>query len=98
LIAALSEPYFANACTLFFQVEYVKELIQQAGVVAVPGRGFFHTNLSLKNSSDVDCSYQKRYIRFAFCKSNATLAAAAQNLELFYAKGLKLHSFDKKDA
>ncbi|KAK7850091.1 kynurenine--oxoglutarate transaminase 1 [Quercus suber] len=67
-------------------LEYVKELIQQAGVVAVPGRGFFHTNLSLKKSSEVDHSYQKRYIRFAFCKSNATLAAAAQ--KLLHSKGL----------
>lgn len=81
---------------LSFQLEYVKELIQQAGVVAVPGRGFFHTNLSLKKSSEVDHSYQKRYIRFAFCKSNATLAAAAQ--KLLDAKGLKLHSIDKRDA
>ncbi|KAK4558960.1 hypothetical protein RGQ29_008274 [Quercus rubra] len=77
-------------------LEYVKELIQQAGVVAVPGRGFFHTNLSLKKSSEVDHSYQKRYIRFAFCKSNATLAAAAQ--KLLHSKGLKLHSIHKRDA
>ncbi|KAK0583323.1 hypothetical protein LWI29_035682 [Acer saccharum] len=65
---------------LLSDVEYVQELIKQAGVVAVPGCGFFHTNLSLEKSSQVDCGYQKRYIRFAFCKSNATLAAAAQNL------------------
>lgn len=62
------------------QVEYVKELIKKAGVVAVPGCGFFHTNLSLERFSQVDCNYQKRYIRFAFCKSSATLAAAAQKL------------------
>ncbi|KAK2649583.1 hypothetical protein Ddye_017072 [Dipteronia dyeriana] len=63
---------------LLSDVEYVQELIKQAGVVAVPGCGFFHTNLSLEKSSQV--GYQKRYIRFAFCKSNATLSAAAQNL------------------
>ncbi|KAH7517005.1 hypothetical protein FEM48_Zijuj09G0016100 [Ziziphus jujuba var. spinosa] len=51
-------------------VEYIKELIEKAGVVAVPGSGFFH-----KNSS-----FQKRFIRFAFCKSESTLAAAAQKL------------------
>ncbi|KAF2304737.1 hypothetical protein GH714_037766 [Hevea brasiliensis] len=61
-------------------VEYVKELIEQAGVVAVPGCGFFHTNLSSEKPSQVSCNYQKRYIRFAFCKSDATLAAAAQKL------------------
>lgn len=63
-----------------FQVEYVKELIKQAGVVAVPGCGFFHTTLSTEKLSRVGCSYQERYIRFAFCKSSATLAAAAQKL------------------
>ncbi|OAY61891.1 methionine aminotransferase [Manihot esculenta] len=61
-------------------VEYVKELIEQAGVVAVPGCGFFHTNLSLEKPTQVSCNYQTRYIRFAFCKSNATLAAAAKQL------------------
>lgn len=81
---------------LTLQVEYVTELIKQAGVVAVPGRGFFHK----KKFSQEDCCYQKRYIRFAFCKSNATLAAAAQRLgELSEATGcLKFHSFDRKDA
>ncbi|KAJ6723374.1 AMINOTRANSFERASE CLASSES I AND II FAMILY PROTEIN EXPRESSED [Salix koriyanagi] len=65
---------------LFSDVEYVKELIKQAGVVAVPGCGFFHTTLSTEKLSQVGCGYQKRYIRFAFCKSSATLAAAAQKL------------------
>lgn len=79
-----------------FQVEYVKELIKQAGVVAVPGRGFFHTNLSMKKISQEDFSYQERYIRFAFCKSDTTLAAAAQKLgKLSDATGrLKLHHSD----
>ncbi|EEF47306.1 probable N-succinyldiaminopimelate aminotransferase DapC [Ricinus communis] len=61
-------------------VEFVKKLIEQAGVVAVPGRGFFHTDLPVKSSSQANFNYQKRYVRFAFCKSRATLAAAAQNL------------------
>ncbi|CAK7348374.1 unnamed protein product [Dovyalis caffra] len=65
---------------LLSDVEYVKELIKQAGVVAVPGCGFFHTSLSPEKLSQVGCNYQKRYIRFAFCKSSATLAAAAQKL------------------
>ncbi|KAG4131510.1 hypothetical protein ERO13_D09G216400v2 [Gossypium hirsutum] len=64
---------------LLSDVEYVEELIQQAGVVVVPGRGFFHGNES--------CKYQKRYIRVAFCKSEATLNAAAQKFgELINAK------------
>ena len=48
--------------------------------MAVPGCGFFHTTLSAEKLSQVGCSYQERYIRFAFCKSSATLAAAAQKL------------------
>lgn len=63
---------------VFSQVEFIKELIKQAGVVAVPGCGFFHTGQPSDKSSPADLSYQKRYIRFAFCKSDATLAAAAQ--------------------
>ncbi|GMN52353.1 hypothetical protein TIFTF001_021514 [Ficus carica] len=39
-------------------VEYVKELIQKAGVVAVPGCGFFHTDLAMKKSFDADYAYQ----------------------------------------
>ncbi|KAI9080282.1 hypothetical protein K1719_037676 [Acacia pycnantha] len=56
-------------------VEFVKKLIVEAGVVAVPGQGFFHPNLEASNQ---DSNYQKRHIRFAFCKSNATLAAVAE--------------------
>ncbi|XP_011041670.1 PREDICTED: kynurenine--oxoglutarate transaminase 1-like isoform X2 [Populus euphratica] len=74
LFAELPENY------LLSDVEYVKELIKRAGVVAVPGCGFFHTTLSTEKLSQVGCSYQERYIRFAFCKSSATLAAAAQKL------------------
>ncbi|KAJ7973029.1 putative Aminotransferase ybdL [Quillaja saponaria] len=62
-------------------VEYVKMLIEQAGVVAVPGCGFFHTNLSLEKTSEPSSNYQKRYIRFAFCKSEETLAAATKKLD-----------------
>ncbi|KAM7275609.1 hypothetical protein ACFE04_017475 [Oxalis oulophora] len=65
---------------LLSDVEYVKELISQAGVVAVPGSGFFHTNVSLEKSSNCGNNYRKRYIRFAFCKSDATLAAARNRL------------------
>ncbi|CAL1356306.1 unnamed protein product [Linum trigynum] len=70
-------------------VEYVKHLIEQAGVVAVPGRGFFHFNsVSSEESLSACHDYQKRYIRFAFCKSSATLEAAAQGLsELVDKKG-----------
>ncbi|KAK6120157.1 hypothetical protein DH2020_046063 [Rehmannia glutinosa] len=54
-------------------VEFVEELIKQAGVVAVPGSGFFHAN----SSADYD---YRRYIRFAFCKSEDTLAAASAKI------------------
>ncbi|KAK4406962.1 Kynurenine--oxoglutarate transaminase 1 [Sesamum angolense] len=50
--------------------EFVEELIKQAGVVAVPGAGFFHSKPSAYYAST-------RYIRFAFCKSEDTLAAAS---------------------
>ncbi|XP_039067661.1 probable N-succinyldiaminopimelate aminotransferase DapC [Hibiscus syriacus] len=67
---------------LLSDVEYVKELIEQAGVVVVPGRGFFR---GPDRPSDGSCRYQKRYIRVAFCKSDATLSAAAQKFgELSY--------------
>lgn len=62
------------------QVEFVEALIEQAGVVAVPGRGFFHTKSPLEITSEADASYHKRYIRFAFCKSDTTLTAAAQKI------------------
>ncbi|KAK3020573.1 hypothetical protein RJ639_046923 [Escallonia herrerae] len=61
-------------------IEFVEELIKQAGVVAVPGCGFFHTNQSSDEFSQAAFSYQKKYIRFAFCKSDATLYSAAQKL------------------
>jgi len=48
--------------------------------VSIPGRGFFHTNVSSGEVSNPPYSYQKRYIRFAFCKSDATLTIAAEKL------------------
>ncbi|KAL9318857.1 hypothetical protein ACSQ67_015374 [Phaseolus vulgaris] len=73
---------------LLSDVEFVKKLILEAGVVAVPGRGFFHTNLSSDEVSNLRYSYQKRYIRFAFCKSDATLTTVAEKLgKLLDAKG-----------
>ncbi|KAI3449423.1 hypothetical protein Pfo_006088 [Paulownia fortunei] len=54
-------------------VEFVEELIKQAGVVAVPGSGFFHANPPEDYGS-------RRYIRFAFCKSEDTLAAASAKI------------------
>ncbi|KAK9672569.1 hypothetical protein RND81_12G109100, partial [Saponaria officinalis] len=67
-------------------VEFVEELIKQAGVVAVPGCGFFHTK---KLPQD---GYQRRYVRFAFCKTTQTLTAAFQRIrELLDSSGhLKL--------
>ncbi|KAL3336457.1 hypothetical protein AABB24_032282 [Solanum stoloniferum] len=69
-----------RTCTLS-DVDFVEELIKQAGVVAVPGCVFFHTNSSkLEDLSLTAISYHRRYIRFAFCKSEETLAAASQKL------------------
>ncbi|OAE22453.1 hypothetical protein AXG93_3348s1110 [Marchantia polymorpha subsp. ruderalis] len=53
-------------------VDYVAELIKSAGVVIVPGCGFFHAD-----SSSVD-SYKDRYVRVAFCKNTATLLSARE--------------------
>jgi aspartate/methionine/tyrosine aminotransferase len=52
------------------QIDFVKNLINDAGVAAVPGRGFFHWNCDHE-------SYHHQYVRFAFCKSDDTLMAAA---------------------
>lgn len=65
---------------LALQVEFVEELIKQAGVVAVPGCGFFHTSSSAEDSSQAALGYQRSYIRFAFCKSQDTLAAASKKI------------------
>ncbi|KAM6541496.1 hypothetical protein CsatB_005943 [Cannabis sativa] len=64
----------------FTDMEFVKKMIEKVGVVAVPGRGFFHANMYLEKLCEVDYRYQNRYIRFAFCKSDQTLASAAQRL------------------
>lgn len=54
-------------------VEFVEGLIKEAGVVAVPGCGFFHGC-----SEDLNVGrYHDRYIRFAFCKCDDTLTSAA---------------------
>lgn len=66
---------------LLSDVDCVKKLIEEAGVVGVPGRGFFHSNKQVEVGADN--FYGNRYIRFAFCKSDDTLAAAAQNLQEF---------------
>ncbi|KAI3773183.1 hypothetical protein L6452_04387 [Arctium lappa] len=58
-------------------VEFVEELIKQAGVVAVPGCGFFHTS---RYSRENVGSYHNRYIRFAFCKGATTLTSAAHKI------------------
>ncbi|KAJ4783396.1 Kynurenine--oxoglutarate transaminase [Rhynchospora pubera] len=58
-------------------IEFVKKLIEKAGVAAVPGCGFFHTTPQPQDGE----KYQRRYIRFAFCKSGETLSAARQKME-----------------
>lgn len=64
------------------QIEFVEELIKQAGVVAVPGAGFFHGSCS------------RKYIRFAFCKSNDTLAAASAKINRVVDSNGRLKIFD----
>ncbi|XP_077240830.1 uncharacterized protein LOC143881571 [Tasmannia lanceolata] len=62
-------------------MDFVAELIKKVGVAAVPGRGFFHSAPSSTEPSLGSArNYQNRYVRFAFCKSDATLNAAAQRL------------------
>ncbi|KVI12527.1 hypothetical protein Ccrd_009061 [Cynara cardunculus var. scolymus] len=61
-------------------VEFVEELIKQAGVVAVPGCGFFHrSHYSRENVGSYQ--YHNRYIRFAFCKGATTLTSAAHEIQ-----------------
>ena len=55
------------------QIEFVTKLINDAGVAAVPGRGFFHKTYDGE-------SYSHRYVRFAFCKGDDTLKAAAMKM------------------
>ncbi|XP_066386947.1 uncharacterized protein [Miscanthus floridulus] len=54
-------------------IEFVMKLINDAGVAAVPGRGFFHKTYDGE-------SYSHRYVRFAFCKGDDTLKAAAMKM------------------
>ncbi|XP_066338022.1 uncharacterized protein [Miscanthus floridulus] len=54
-------------------IEFVMKLINDAGVAAVPGRGFFHKTFDGE-------SYCHRYVRFAFCKGDDTLKAAAMKM------------------
>ncbi|KAA0046675.1 methionine aminotransferase-like [Cucumis melo var. makuwa] len=79
-----------KSCTLT-DVDCVEEMIKQVGVVAVPGCGFFQTDSSREKGVDKDYSYQNRYIRFAFCKSHATLTSAAQKLNEANFEFLKMH-------
>ncbi|KAK4804166.1 hypothetical protein SAY86_003983 [Trapa natans] len=77
---------------LLNDVECIEKLIEEAGVVAVPGRGFFpSTSCTFEEPNmvkETGLGYQKRYIRFAFCKSEETLASAAKKLREFVrAKG-----------
>ncbi|KAH6813884.1 hypothetical protein C2S51_022902 [Perilla frutescens var. frutescens] len=63
-----------ESCSLS-DIEFVEELIEQAGVVAVPGAGFFHAN------QFTDYGFRsRRFVRFAFCKSDETLAAASKKI------------------
>ncbi|XP_071718830.1 uncharacterized protein [Rutidosis leptorrhynchoides] len=59
-------------------VKFVEELIKQAGVVVVPGCGFFHTS---PDCSEKVGGYRNRYIRIAFCKSDATLTSAVHKMQ-----------------
>ncbi|PKI36717.1 hypothetical protein CRG98_042882 [Punica granatum] len=72
---------------LLSDVECVKKLIEEAGVVAVPGCGFFPSiSCPSEDSHTVagnQFNYQNRFIRFAFCKSDATLSSAALKLGEF---------------
>lgn len=62
-------------------IYFVEQLIKQAGVVAVPGCGFFHSELRSEGLPELGPEYHRRYIRFAFCKSDATLTAASQRVK-----------------
>ncbi|KAK8928829.1 hypothetical protein KSP39_PZI017389 [Platanthera zijinensis] len=53
-------------------VDFVRMLTEKAGVVAVPGCGFFH------DKSGSAGKYCDRFVRFAFCKSDETLRTAAR--------------------
>ncbi|OEL32718.1 hypothetical protein BAE44_0006263 [Dichanthelium oligosanthes] len=72
-------------------IHFVTNLINDAGVAAVPGRGFFHRNFDGE-------SYHHRYVRFAFCKGDDTLMAAALRMrKLADGKGTLLSGSGKQD-
>ncbi len=50
-------------------VEFVKHLVKEIGVAAVPGSSFYS-----------EASAGSRQVRFAFCKSDATLDEADRRL------------------
>ena len=51
-------------------VEFSRHLVRNVGVATVPGSSFF-----------IDKDRGRRYVRFCFCKSDATLDAAIERLE-----------------
>lgn len=72
----------SETCFAMMQIDFVEKLIKEAGVAAVPGCGFFHSNACPSVEQQI-CDYRERYVRFAFCKSDATLSAAAERLREF---------------
>ncbi|GMQ00420.1 hypothetical protein CsSME_00047515 [Camellia sinensis var. sinensis] len=83
--------------SFFLFAELLENCALSDVLVAVLGFGFFHRNLYLEKFPLVDYSYQERYIRFAFCKSDATLVVAAQKIgKLVDSSGLlKLFKFER---
>lgn len=59
-----------------------KLMYKPPGSVAVPGYGYFHTDLPLEKLSlpVIDCIYRKRYIKCVFCRSNAMFAAVVAQM------------------
>lgn len=51
---------------------FVRHLVTEVGVAAVPGSSFFS-----------DPAHGRRHVRFCFCKKDETLAAAAERLRRF---------------
>ncbi|MGA9508306.1 MAG: aminotransferase, partial [Candidatus Sulfotelmatobacter sp.] len=56
-------------------VSFTKYLVREIGVAAVPGSSFYH-----------DARDGARQVRFAFCKRQETLSAAAKRLEKLRAR------------
>jgi aminotransferase len=57
-------------------VAFVRHLVTEIGVAAVPGSSFFRA------SAD-----DQQYVRFCFCKTPETLAAAAERLQALCGRG-----------